>query len=289
MISMTGYGAKERLEESFLLQIEMKSYNSRYLDIKTNISPSLSMYEQELVKLIKDIAQRGSVELTVRLKKISSDAELILDRALVEKYAAVYAQIAEISHTSYEPSLQDFTAVEGVVNQVYKQNAEVYRDPLFSLFDDVLSEFIGSRKREGGATREHIVSLHARMRELTETVASYGDLLEAKLRENLENRVSDLLEGSEYDESRLLQEVAILVVKYSIQEEIIRLRTHLDAFTVILEEAGPIGKKLDFLCQEMNREINTIGSKSSVAEVNHLVVELKDQLENIREQVRNVE
>ncbi len=289
MISMTGYGAQERLAEEFLLQIEMKSYNSRYLDIKTNISSSLSMYEQELVKKVKEAVQRGSLELTVRLKKISSDVDLFLDRDLVQKYSEIYRDLATLAGTEYAPSLQDFSSLDGVVSQVYRQDAEIYREPLFTLFEEALEEFTASREREGAATRAHITQMHLRMKELTESVAAFADLLETKLRENLISRVQDMLGSREYDESRLLQEVALLVVKYSIQEEIIRLRTHLEAFSDILDAEGPVGKKLDFLCQEMNREINTIGSKSSVAEVNHLVVELKDQLENIREQVRNVE
>lgn len=289
MISMTGYGAKERLEESYLLQIELKSYNSRYQDIKSNISPSLSMYEQELIKRLRECTQRGSFELTIRLKKISSDVELHLDRNLVSSYEAIFREIADLSGSAYTPALQDFTSIEGVVNQVYRQHAEVYREPLFTLFEEVLDEFSTSRSREGKATQEHILSLRTRMEELTTQVASYASTLEQRLSESLRTRVTEILGTTDYDESRLLQEVALLVVKYSIQEEIVRLRTHLGAFSAIIQEGGAVGKKLDFLCQEMNREINTIGSKSNLAEVNHLVVELKDQLENIREQVRNVE
>ena len=289
MISMTGYGAKERLEENYLLQIELKSYNSRYQDIKANISPSLSVYEQELVKILRDRTQRGSFELTVRLKKISSDVELFLDRDLVTSYESIYRELARQCGIEYHPSLQDFTSIEGVVNQVYRHHAEVYREPLFALFEEVLEEFSASRRREGVATREHITHLQRRMEELTGQVASYAAVLEERLTDSLRERITEMLGTKDHDEGRMLQEVALLVVKYSIQEEIIRLRAHFSAFSSIMEETGAVGKKLDFLCQEMNREINTIGSKSSLAEVNHLVVELKDHLENIREQVRNVE
>ncbi len=286
---MTGYGAKELVEESFVLQIELKSYNSRYLDIKTNISPALNAYEQELTKRIRESAQRGSVELSVRMKKISSDVELHLDIEMVRQYESVYRDIAALTGVPYAPSLGDFTSIEGVVTSVYRQDPEVYRDALLNLFEEVLEEFLASRQREGLATSGHITSMHAKMSELTSHVASYARFLEQKLKETLNSRMGDLLGSKEFDENRVLQEIALLVVKYSIEEELIRLRTHLEAFTGIMEEGGAVGKKLDFLCQEMNREINTIGSKSSVAEVNHLVVELKDQLENIREQVRNIE
>ncbi|MDC7246977.1 MAG: DUF1732 domain-containing protein [Sphaerochaetaceae bacterium] len=122
-----------------------------------------------------------------------------------------------------------------------------------------------------------------------ESIGAYSGTIVSRLKETLLKKIEDVMGSREYDENRYLQEVALLLVKYSIQEELIRLETHLGAFKQMVKESGPVGKRLDFLCQEMNREINTIGSKSMIVEVNHLVVSMKDDLENIREQIRNIE
>jgi uncharacterized protein (TIGR00255 family) len=155
--------------------------------------------------------------------------------------------------------------------------------------DKALIDFRSSKEREGEATRQDLLRLGARLAEGLDAVEANAGTLETKLKENLLNRFDELLGNKGYDENRFLQEVAMLLSKYSVNEEIVRLRTHIEAFTELLASTDPVGKRLDFLCQEMNREINTIGSKSILVEINQQVVSMKDNLENIREQVRNIE
>jgi uncharacterized protein (TIGR00255 family) len=157
------------------------------------------------------------------------------------------------------------------------------------LLDKALVEFSDSKGREGTATQENLTQLGNQLHSGLDAIAEYAGTLEIKLKENLISRFDEMLGEKGYDENRFLQEVATLLTKYSVNEELVRLKTHIDVFMDLLKSPDPVGKRLDFLCQEMNREINTIGSKSIIVEINQQVVNMKDSLENIREQVRNIE
>lgn len=289
MVSMTGYGYSERLTEYFHLTVEVKSYNSRYLEINHTMPSSLSRFEQRIDEEIKSVTQRGHVEVNIRLKQLHADLNLHVDRAALQQYQSAFLQISKEMGLSAGPTLSDYVASEGVLVSVRDTDVSRYEKPLFELLDLALTDFKTSKEREGLATRAHLRQLGAQLLAGLETVAGYADALEEKLRENLLSRFDEMLGTRGYDENRFLQEVAILLAKYSVDEEIVRLRTHLNHYDELIDAAQPVGKKLDFLCQEMNREINTIGSKSIMVEVNQQVVSMKDNLENIREQVRNIE
>jgi uncharacterized protein (TIGR00255 family) len=152
----------------------------------------------------------------------------------------------------------------------------------------VLADFESSRAREGAATEKDILRLLGEIKKNSAEIAGYVPQMEKYFSETIRHRMEELL-SDKIDETRIATEIALLLVKYSIHEELVRLSSHGEAFLAATAESGGIGKKLDFICQEMNREINTIGSKNVMAEVSRCVVTMKDALENIREQIRNIE
>jgi uncharacterized protein (TIGR00255 family) len=289
MVSMTGYASKEVTTEEFTLSIELKSYNNRYLDIKHNISNILSSFEMEIDSHIKQRIKRGSVEISIRLKQITNNVSLSVDLGMVQEYKSAFTQIAQKAKVPFTINVQDYIGRDGVITSTYNNDSAKYEHILFATLDEALDDFVSSKEKEGKAMEAHVKLLLSSMRDSLETIKTFSGSIEKRLKENLLKKIEEVMGSKEYDESRYLQEVALLLVKYSIQEEIIRLDTHFTAFEDILAQEGQVGKKLDFLCQEMNREINTIGSKSMIVEVNHLVVTLKDSLENMREQIRNIE
>ena len=289
MKSMTGYGFSESHGEQFQLAVELKSYNNRYLDINHNIPYILAPFEIEIDKKIASVAKRGHIDVNIRVKNLISDVELMVDPQAVKKYSEAFSQISAIAQKALKPQLSDYLISEGVLTAVKASDSEQYRNVLFSTLDEALEQFGQSKEREGNSTKSDLIRLGHVVEESLEVVHSHADELEQMIKDTLRSRFEQLLQDREYDENRILSEVAVMIIKYSVHEEIKRLGVHLKEYFSLLEKDEPVGKRLDFLCQEMNREINTIGSKSQMVVLNIQVVKMKDGLENIREQVRNIE
>jgi len=289
MKSMTGYGFAERTTDECHLSVELKSYNNRFLEINHAIPYFLSAFEQEIDQSIKTIAKRGHIDVNVRVKQLQNRIELLVDQQAVESYATAFRQIARYAHIQTEPSLSDFVSAEGILLNVREQDGSVYSVPLFDALQEALHQLDVAKMREGEVTLADLVRLGDELSKNLLIVKRYAGELEIRLKDTLLTRFEELLGQRGYDENRFLQEVAVMLNRYSINEEIVRLGAHIDEYGLLLGKSEPIGKRLDFLCQEMNREINTIGSKSTMVEINHSVVVMKDCLENIREQVRNIE
>jgi uncharacterized protein (TIGR00255 family) len=289
MNSMTGYGFSESVCEKFQLAVELKSYNNRYLDINHNIPYYLSPFEIEIDNRVKAVAKRGHVEVNIRVKNLVSDVRLMVDPTAVKQYSDAFAQIAALSAKALKPQLSDYLSSEGVLSSVNESDSEQYRLLLFSTLEDALSQLAESKQREGNSTKADLKRLGGVLQAGLDVVSSHADELEQLVKTNLRSRFEEMLGDQNYDENRILSEVAVMLVKYSVSEEIKRLAIHLKEYFALLEGTEPVGKRLDFLCQEMNREINAIGSKSQMVALNIQVVKMKDGLENIREQVRNIE
>jgi uncharacterized protein (TIGR00255 family) len=289
MKSMTGYGSAEVMTEQFQLSVEVKSYNNRYLDINHNIPYMLAPYEMEIDKKITDFASRGHVEVNIRVKNLASDVQLYVDEQAVKNYSEAFASIAALSGKALKPQLSDYLGSEGVLVSLKGNDSERYRQVLFETLQAALVQFSESKVREGSSTQRDLVRLGTVVSEGLDVIKSHANELEQMVKDTLRSRFVEMLGDQNYDENRILQEVAVMLVKYSVHEEIKRLGVHLKEYFSLLERSEPVGKRLDFLCQEMNREINTIGSKSQMVELNIQVVKMKDGLENIREQIRNIE
>ncbi len=288
MKSMTGYGSSETWHDAFTVSVEIKSLNNRYLDIHLYTPSFLNPLDQEIRDIVRLEVLRGHVDVNVRIKQQDTDVEVLIDRTAVTRLAEAYKVIAEAAGISEKPGLIHFTGNEDVIKIVRNIDIEKYRDAVLEEVKKALVPFSRSREAEGRTTGSDIIGQLEQFLAGFELVRDKAIIMENKLTETLTERFRQLV-GDGYDEGRILQEVAVMLNKYTINEEIQRIGSHADQFREILEASGPIGKRLDFLSQELNREVNTIASKSIIAEVNQTVVTMKDALENIREQLRNLE
>ena len=292
MKSMTAYGYAEFQNENYLMTMELKSYNNRYLEISYFAPQYLSAYESEITDLIKAHAQRGHIDISVKVKNIKSNVDVSVDTKAAEAYLDAFERIratAREKGVELEIKMADVIAQDGVLSSIRTDGIDSYREGLDHCSAEVLKQFDEAKAREGEITcRDLKAKLDSISRSL-ETVKANVEKLEQMIRENLTERLNDMLGDKNYDENRILTEVAVMLNRYTINEEVVRLGAHIAEFNKLLKSTEPVGKRLDFLCQEMNREINTIGSKSQIVEVNFEVVNMKDALENIREQIRNIE
>ncbi len=285
---MTGYAYREYQDEQFQVTLEVKSYNNRYLDISVHLPGILSPLEPEFRERVRSVVSRGHVDVSIRYRSLESEVLVHVDHRAVEQYRRAFREIIDLSGCSGDAVLSDYLSIDEILKPIPPQGGTAHGTELLELFEQLLSEFQETRLKEGEATRRNVMIQLEEFLKAFSLVRSRADVLEKSLKDTLKTRFEQLL-GSGYDENRILSEVAVLLVKYSIQEEISRVESHLEQFHNMIHEAGVVGKKLDFLCQELNREVNTIASKSTMAEVNQAVVTMKDHLENIREQLRNVE
>ena len=288
MKSMTSYGWVDTQNESLQMSIELKSYNNRYLDININLPHFLSPLEPELRIYLKDKIVRGRVELYVRVKELEEDLDVIMDKGVVTAYKEGLLQIAEAAGLEDKPRLSHFLHLEGVIKVVKNRDIEKYRNLLFQNLDKVWIQYDDLRTKEGSATWEDIMSNIDIIWKAQKIIQNKEKGLEDLIKNNIKERFQQLLDDN-IDENRILTETALLLMKYGIGEELSRLSSHLEQFCNTLHRNQPVAKKLDFICQEMNREINTIGSKSNILEISQAVIEAKEAVEKIREQLRNVE
>ena len=287
MRSMTGYGRAEIKRDEYNLEVEIKSYNNRFLEINHNISYALSAYESYIDSKIKEVAKRGHVEISVRLKQISSNSTCSVDANLVKEYKKAFALIEEIS--GLKPTFSDYVGRDGVLNISKSDDAGIYKDALDEALSIALNMLKDAKEREGSATKEDLKNLAKDFSSYLDVIKDNSAKIEEHFRTLFKTRFAELKADNLIDEERLNQEVALMIVKYTINEEIKRLDAHLAEYFNLLESSDPVGKRMDFLAQEMTRETNTIASKSFMSEISSTTIKMKDKIENIREQVRNIE
>jgi len=288
MKSMTGFGFSEIQDEKCHISLDLKSYNNRYLDIITNIPSILNPLEPSIREWLSSRIGRGRVEVHIRYRELEEDMKVILDENVVKEYTSVLNQIASLSGMEEKPGLSHLLGMEGIIKTDKKRDLSTIWNKLEPMLEKAFEDYEANRIREGRHTEKDISDQIGVLKENLAFVESRAPEVDRQIRETLSGKFREIT-GDEIEETRLLAETAMYLVKYDINEEIIRMRSHLARFTEIMEEESVAGKKLDFLCQEINREINTIGSKSPVVEVHQSVVLMKDALEKVREQLRNVE
>lgn len=288
MKSMTGYGYGAYKCDSYNIEVEVKSYNNRYLDISHSIHPMLSSFESYIDGEIRKVASRGHIDLSVRLKTFKRESEVMLDESLLLEYSKAMKRIALLTETP-EPDAAVYATLEGVLSDSFISDPELYRTGVESATKEALDMLLRSKIRDGEGTREDLRRLGEKFKDSLDEILSKKEELEEHFKSILLEKYEELLGEKGKDDPRFLSEVAALLVKYSINEECSRLKVHMDEYNRLIESEEPIGKQLDFLCQEMNREINTTASKSQLVEINLCVVKMKDALEDIREQARNIE
>ena len=288
MISMTGYAYREKTGQDNSVSVEIKSCNNRYLDIYVNLPSWLSMLEMKIREKITSVCGRGKIEVIIRVRENNVPVSIGINSNAAKAYYDAINVLAGELNIDEKPGLSTLLEFDGVLEVEKKRDDERYWREIEPVLNDAAAAFCAEREREGKHTEEDILENLKVIESSVKIVSSFAPAIENGIKENIRARFSEVL-GSQIDENRILCETASLLLKYTISEEISRLMSHIGEFRAETERNPRPGKKLDFLCQEMNREINTIGSKSATIEVSSEVVKMKEALENIREQLRNVE
>jgi uncharacterized protein (TIGR00255 family) len=284
---MTGYAYREKTV-SLSVSVEIKGFNNRYLEIYVNLPPWLSMLEIKVRELIASVCGRGKIEVYIRVREHNVPVNINVNTNAAKAYHdAINVLVKELA-IDEKPGLAALLGMDGVLEIEKNRDEQLYWQEIEPLLGEAISMFCKEREREGRHTEEDILANLEKIESSVKTITSFVPVIERNIRENIKSRFTELL-GNQVDENRVFAETAALLLKYTISEEISRLNSHLTEFREETKKNSRPGKKLDFLCQELNREINTIGSKSAVIEVSSEVVKMKEALENIREQLRNVE
>ena len=289
MNSMTGYGYKEAIVENTQISVEIKSVNNRFLDLNVNIPSFLNPLESKIRKIISEKIIRGKVDVTIRVKDMNSTAKVSADPQAAIMYRDAISKINEaLGCKSEDIPLSLIINQDGVLTITHEYDAQSYWIKIQGVFDEVFEQYIKDRAREGENLKKDLLAKLDVLDKCAAFFKEWQPKMEEKFKEQITNRFTELL-GDNVEQNRIMTEVAAMMVKYTINEEIIRLHSHLSAMRKEFEENPVPGKRIDFICQEANREINTIGSKNQFTEVGEMVINAKDALENIREQSKNVE
>ncbi len=286
--SMTGFGHADFSSSLIQGSLEIKSWNNRYLDVSVSVPAWLSVLEPKIRDFIASRVTHGKVEVGLRLRSLDVPVRASIDLEAARAVSAALRDLAKAAGLAEGPRLSDIVAVEGILGFERELDADKAWAEIAPELEKAFAAYDSSRKVEGSALERDILGSLARIEGGLAAIVGLVPEIEDGLKRQVRSRFEELL-GSSIDETRILAEVAGLLMKYTINEEVVRLGAHIASFRRILADQATPAKKLDFLCQEMNREVNTIGSKSTLLPVSEAVVELKDALENIREQLRNIE
>ena len=290
MTSMTGYSYEEKSLESAIVSVEIKSVNSRFLDLTINLPPYLNPLESYFRNKITEKVARGKVDVYIRVKELESNPDITVDEGAVKAYSEAVKKVIKASGfgTDSEAALNFILSQPGVIVSNRSYDMDKYKALIEPIFDSVLEKFNADRTREGENMKRDLQQKLEKLSKCAQFFTEWQPKMEEMFKEQITTKFHELLEDKA-DENRIMTETAAMLVKYTINEEIVRLNSHIAAMRDELANNPTPGKKLDFICQEMNREINTIGSKNQFAEVGAMVITAKDSLENIREQSKNVE
>ena len=285
---MTGFACKEWANENISVFIEIKGYNNRFLEINVNIPPLLNNIEPSVRQIISGLCKRGKIDAFIRIKEKDPPVEVCINTNAAKAYMNAFSNLACELGLDEKPALSLLIEMDGVLEIEKKTRNELYWNLIEPVLAETLNVFMEERNREGNHTKEAVLEYLGQLESGLKTVEKNVLNIENNIKENIKARFKEISSG-EIDENRVLAETAILLMKYTISEEISRLSAHLMEFRKEAETSRQPGKKLDFLCQEINREVNTIGAKSNILEVTMSIVEMKEALENIRELLRNIE
>jgi uncharacterized protein (TIGR00255 family) len=291
--SMTGYGAAEQDLPLGRVAVEVRSLNHKYLDISLKLPRGFLLLEPKIRELVKKEVARGRVDLIMRIDPSGSvlpHYRLEADTRLAEEYIRVLDEIKERFGLKGEVTLDQIAAVREIVSFLeVKEDTELYWQEISSVTEQALRALDDSRRQEGKALQADLLARLGEARGLIAEIRERAPAVVAAYRERLRERVRAILEGSDFDERRFQQEVAYVAERSDISEEVVRMESHLSQFASKLAEEGPAGRGLDFILQEMNREVNTIGAKATDVDIAQRVIALKGELERMREQVQNIE
>ena len=290
MKSMTGYGRCHLEEDGREMTVEVKSVNHRFLDISYRLSRTLSFLDDAVRKGVSARLARGHVDVFVSYENHRQDARTVrVDTALAAAYHQALEELAAAVGRDADLPLAEYARLPDVLTvQEKDEDQQAVRELFVRALDGALDGLIQMREQEGERMHADMLEKLDAIDGLRETIAVRAPMVVNEYREKLSQRIAALTDG-ELDEARLLTEVALFADRAAIDEELVRLKSHLDALRNTTQMAEPVGRKLDFLVQELNRETNTIGSKASDTAIAQAVVAAKGEIEKLREQVQNIE
>ena len=289
--SMTGYGRAKYEIDSREYIVEIKSVNNRYSDISVKMPRNISFLEENIKKLIANAITRGKVEVFVTFNNNSNKCRSIeINKELAKKYIEEMKSLAEETKINANIEVIDVMKMPDVLNiTLDKEDETIITQELTKCAKEAIDSFIKMREIEGEKIKEDLIQRINSISEKVEKINLISTGLVNEYIVKLKRRVNELLQHNMVDEARIAQEIVIYSDKSSIEEEITRMKSHISQFLTLLDKNNSNGKKIDFLIQEMNRETNTIGSKANCLDITKYVVEVKSELENIREQIQNIE
>lgn len=288
--SMTGFGRAKYENEGRIYTVEIKSVNHKYSDINIKLPRFLNYIEDKIRKTISNSISRGKIDVFISFENYSDKGTNIkVNRELAKQYLKELRELADETNIDFRISVVDVSRFPEILKIEDDENEEVIEKEVLLTVEQALDKFINMRQVEGQRLVEDIEKRILEIKNKVENVEKLSQNLVQDYINKLETRVNELLKTSVVDESRIAQEIVIFSDKSSIEEELTRLKSHLEQFLNLLKLPSPVGKKMDFLVQEINRETNTIGSKANSLDITNLVVEIKTEVENIREQVQNIE
>ena len=289
--SMTGYGRAEDTLNGCTITVQLRSVNNRHLDCNVRM-PRLYLFAEETIKSrVQNTISRGKVDVFVTLDSTGGEqVQVSVNQPLADGYYAALIQLAERYGLSKDISVSLLSRFPDVLlAEKAEEDVEQRAQDICSVLDRALADFDQMRTREGARLEADVLSRAARIEELVGKVEERSPQTVAEYRAKLEARMNEVLSNTQLDPARILTEAAIFADKVAVDEETVRLRSHIGQLRHMLEQGGATGRKLDFLIQEVNREANTIGSKCSDIDIARHVVDIKAEIENIREQVQNIE
>ncbi|MGD6992443.1 YicC/YloC family endoribonuclease [Sutcliffiella horikoshii] len=288
--SMTGFGRAEAKQGSYQILVEMKSVNHRFCEINIRMPKQFLAMEEKMKKVVHSYLQRGRIEMFITIEgQDIHDKHLNVDWELLSAYIDSIHRVKDRYQISGSIEINDILKLENVFTIMETQTGmEAIEEILLDQVHLASKQLVAMRKAEGDQLQKDIITHLTFIENMSEQLAKLGPTVVEAYRLRLEKKLKEYL-GSQIDEQRILAEAAIFADKADINEELKRINSHLGQFTQTLQSADPVGRKLDFLVQELNREVNTIGSKANDANIANLVVEMKACLEKIKEQVQNIE
>lgn len=289
--SMTGYGRAEETIRGCTITVELRSVNNRYLDCNIRL-PRLYLFVEDGIKSrVQNTISRGKVDVFVTLDYAGKEeVKVTVNRPVADGYYGALKQLAQSYQLSEDISVSLLSRFPDVLlAEKAEEDTEQRAQDIYSVLDRALADFDEMRTKEGSRLRDDILSRAAAIENMVTFVEERSPQTVSEYRAKLEARMQEVLQNTQIDESRLLTEAAIFADKVAVAEETVRLRSHIAQLREMLSKGGATGRKLDFLIQEFNREANTIGSKCSDIQIARQVVDIKAEIEKIREQVQNIE
>lgn len=289
--SMTGFGRGHKVLNGRDITVEIRSVNHRYYEFSSRLPRSLNYVEERLKSLLQGRISRGKVEVSVLLNNVeAADEKITINRDVVREYIEALRSVKGEFGLTDDLALSNVLRIPDAFTVVKTEtDEEQLWEDIKSTAEEALEHFISMRENEGARMKEDVLSRLAKIEEWVGVVETRSPQVVEDYRKRLYDKMCEVLSSSNIDENRILLEAGIFSEKTAVDEETVRLRSHIAQFRSMLESGEPVGRKLDFLVQEMNRETNTIGSKVQDIEVTRIVVDQKSEIEKIREQIQNIE